>query len=551
MQRFILQPASVPRPFRPEERPLFPGSPYSPLHPPARRVLFAVAGILFGVIVNLGNGLVIANVPVLAGAATDYVPSVALLTGVYIAFNASANLVLVKARTQLGIPRVTLMLLSSYAFAAVLLWLRPGLSTALVLAAASGMSAAGLTTLSVYYCMQSLPAAVKPLGLILGIGAVQLGAPLARLFPVDLFSLDGWLSLGLLQLAIAMAAIAIILGYPLPPSERSKAFEPLDGATFALFLVANLCLCTVLAEGRLLWWSDTPWLGWALAACVPCYAGALLIESLRAHPLLQLRWYGTKVIATFAAVAVVVRLALSEQAYGAVGLLSFAGLDNDQFHTLYLWILGGQILGIAVAALTTRIGTQPYQVMVAALIIALAAWLDSGSNTLTRPDNILMTQAMIAFGTTLFIGPALVYGAMEMLKKGSDHLVSLVVLFSMTQNIGGLAGSALLGSYQVVQAKSHAGALADGLAVGNPIVAARIQQGAGALAGVIQDPAQRAAQGAGLLGDALAGQAAVLGFNDAFMLVSLVAISAALFLAIVIVRLRIAKGRSARKGVPQ
>lgn len=539
------------RPFRPEERPLFPGSPYSPAHAPARRVAFAIAGVSVGVMVNLGNGIVIANVPILAGAANEYVSAAAFLTGVYIAFNASANLVLVKARTQFGIPRVTLLLLASYVLAALLLLLKPSLGTALILSAASGLTAAGLTTLAVYYSMQSLPAKVKPLGLIIGIGAVQLGTPLARLFPVDLLSQGGWSTLASLQLAIALLAVTVILACPLPPSERSKAFELLDGVTFVLILVANMCLCIVLAQGRLLWWADTPWLGWVLAACIPLYAAALALEYVRSNPLLRLRWYGTKVIASFVAVAVVVRLALSEQSYGSVGLLSFSGLDNDQFHTLYGCILVAEILGIIIAAATTRMGSQPYQVMAAGLIIACAAWLDSGSNNLTRPDNLIVTQSLIAFGTTLFIGPALVYGAMQMLKEGSTHLVSLVVMFSMTQNIGGLAGSALLGTYQVMRAKFHAAALADGLAVGDPMVAERIQQGAGALAATIQDPSQRLAQGAGLLGDALAREAAILGFNDAFILVSLVALAGALFPAIIIFRSRIVARRSPRKGVPQ
>ncbi len=250
-------------------------------------------------------------------------------------------------------------------------------------------------------------------------------------------------------------------------------------------ITANLLLCAVLSEGRLLWWGDTPWLGWALAACIPLYAAGLAIEGSRANPLLHLRWYGEGLIIRFALVAVVVRLALSEQSYGAVGLLSFAGLDNDQFHMLFACIFGAQLLGILLAAATTRPTSTPYQVMAAAVLIGIGALLDTGSTNLTRPDNLIFSQSLIAFGTTLFIGPTLIFGFLQMLKKGADHLVSLVVLFSVTQNIGGLAGSALLGSYQIVQAKYHGAVLAEGLAAGDPLVTARIQQGAQALSGVI------------------------------------------------------------------
>jgi len=527
---------------------MFPGSPYAPLHPPGRRVGFAIIGILLGALVNLGNGLVIANVPILAGAGGDYVDPTALLPGIYIAFNASANLVLVKGRAQFGIPRVTLSLLSATALAALLLFLVPGLAAAIALSAVSGMTAAALTTLSVYYAMQSMPAKVKPLGLIIGISAVQLGTPLARLIPVDLLALGGWQTLGLIEMAIALTAFAFIYSYPLPPSDRAKAFEPLDLITFSLFLSANLLLCCVLAEGRLLWWSDTPWIGWALAGCIPLYAAALAIESSRANPLLRLAWFGTRTMLLFAAVAVVVRFALAEQSYGSIGLLTVAGLDNDQFHSLFRWILFAQIIGALVAIMTAGEKRPPFQVLAASLIIGLGAWLDTGSTNMTRPDNLFLSQSLIAFGTTLFIGPALMFGAIQMLKRGADHLVSLVVLFSMTQNIGGLVGSALLGSYQVVRAKFHASILAEGLLAGDPLVTDRIQQGAAALAGAVVDPTQRVAQGGGLLGNALAREAAILGFNDAFWLIVIVSMSAAILIALAIVCTRLIGPEIAQKG---
>ena len=523
------------RAFRPEERPMFPGSPYAPTHALIRRFGYATVGLLLGATLNLANGIVSANVPVLAGARQDYLISTALLPGIYVAFNASANLVLVKGRAQFGIPKVTLSLLFATMSAALILFLAPGPLTAIGLSAVSGMTAAGLTTLTVYYFMQSFPAPIKPLGLIIGIGTTQLGTPLARLVPVDLLALDGGQSFALLELGIALLGFALIYGYPLPPSERSKAFEPLDIVVFALFLGANILLCSALAEGRLLWWSDTPWIGLALAGCIPLYATAILIERERANPMLRLSWISTGTMLRFAAVAIVVRLALAEQSYGSVGLLGIAGLDNDQYHTLFGWILLAEILGIVVAVVTLRADRPPYQVMAAAIVIAFGAWLDTGSSNVTRPDNLFLSQSLIAFGTTLFIGPALVFGAAQMLRRGPDHLVSFVVLFSMTQNIGGLAGSALLGSYQIIRAKVHAAILAEGMLAGNPLVADRIQQGGHALAGAITDPAQQTIQGAGLLGGALGREAAILGFNDAFWLIVIVALCAAAFIASAII----------------
>lgn len=530
------------------EKPMFPGSPYAPVHSPGRRIAYVSLGMILGSLVNVGNGLITANEPVLAGARGDYVTTVAMLPGIYVACNAAANLVLVKSRAQFGIPRVVRILLVCYAAAAILLMAQPSVTTAILMSAVSGTAGAFLTTLSVYFCMQSLTGKFKPLGLILGIGAVQFGTPIARLVPVDLLSLGGWQSLALIELAIALIAFTIIHVCPLPPTEQSPAFEPLDALTYPLVLGANLLLCLTLSEGRLLWWADTPWLGWTLAACIPLYAIALIIEGSRRNPLLHLEWYGTATILRFAAVAVIMRLALSEQSYGAVGLLSTAGLNNDQYHTLYVCILLAEILGIIAATVTTSERRIPYQVLCAALLIALGAWLDMGSNNLTRPDNLIVSQSLIAFSTTLFIGPVLLYGAAQMIRRGPNHLVSLVVLFSITQNIGGLAGSALLGTFQIVRAKVHAAALADAMMVGDPTVTDRIAAGAAALRGTVTDPAQLSAQGAGLLGQSLSREAAVLGFNDAFVLVMIVALLAALVMLVAIFRRTLRERRMAPMG---
>jgi len=117
-----------------------------------------------------------------------------------------------------------------------------------------------------------------------------------------------------------------------------------------------------------------------------------------------------------------------------------------------------------------------------------------------------------------------------MFAKGPNYFVSFVVLFSTTQNVGGLAGSALLGSYQTIQARAHAASLADHLLAGDPQVLQRIQSGSGAVAGVIDDPALRGAEGAALLGQKLTAEANILAYNDVFRLVAILALMTAAYL---------------------
>ena len=521
--------------FSPSDRPIIPGGPFAPAHPNYRRAVYAAIALLCAIAATLGNSLVTVNVTTLAGSLGEYATAVAWLPAIYVAVNACGNLLLVKARMQFGIPPVTHGLLFVYALAGCLQFIAPGFSSCVVIRAVSGITATGLTTMTIYYLLQVFPARIRPMALVVGIGFIQLGTPLARLFPVEMLAQNDWRGLHLIELALPLAVLAATHLFPLPPSECSKVFCPQDFITIALIVPAMVLLCGALGEGRLLWWTNAPWIGWALAACIPLFAAAIMIETHRSNPLLHLEWISTLGILRFAAVAILIRLALAEQTYGSIGLLTSGGLTNDQLRLLFAIVLGAMLLGIATAALTLKAERLRYQVMAAVLIVALGAWLDSHATNQTRPQELYLSQALIGFGTTLFIGPSLVFGFLRMMERGPPFFVSFIVLFSSTQNVGGLAGSALLGSYQIVAARAHAGALSEHLIAGDPQVVARLQAGAAALAGAITDPAQRVAQGAKLLSQAVSREATILAYNDVFRFVALLGFATALYLFYLIV----------------
>jgi hypothetical protein len=522
--------------FTSTERPLLPGSPYTPAHPTWRRGIYVGVAFQTAITATLGNALISTNTASLAGSLGEYVVAVTLLPAIYVAMNASGNLSIVKARIQWGIPAVTQGLLGVYALAALLQFAFPNFAFAAITRAASGMTAAALITLTIYYLFQVFPPAMRPAALVMGIGLSQLGVPIARLFPVELLAQHHWQSLHLIELALPLAALATLQAFPLPPTDKSKAFEPLDFMTIALLVPAMLLIAAVLSVGRLYWWSDTPWLGWALAASVPLLAAAILIEANRGKPLLYLEWMGSAGIVRFAAVALLVRVALAEQTYGSVGLLASGGLNNEQLRVLFAIVVGAMLLGIATAVLTLSPQRLRQQVIVAALIIALGAWLDSHATNQTRPHELYLSQALLGFGTTLFIGPTLAFGFLRMLARGPAYFVSLVVLFSSTQNIGSLAGSALLGSYQVIATRAHLSALTEHLVGADPQVVARIQTGTQLLAGAVPDPGRQVAQGGALLAQAASREATILAFNDVFGFVALLAVGTALFVSFFVLR---------------
>lgn len=534
--------------FTPEDRPLISGSPFSPCHPLPRRICYAMIAVLLGITSTMGNALVTVNIPNLAGELGLYVYQASLLPAIYVAMNACSNLVMVKSRIQFGIPATVRTFLILYVCMSLLQFVVPTYAAAIIQRAASGLMAGTLTSLTIYYIFQVIPRR-KPIAIVLGISIGQFGLPIARLIPVDLLAMHHWQGLHLIELTLVLSSLAATTLLPLPPVERGKSFERLDFVTIALMVPAMLLLCSVLSVGRVLWWTDTPWLGVGLALSIPLFTAAMVVERHRANPLIHVEWIGTRTIFRAAAIALLVRTALAEQTYGSVGFLTAGGLDNDQLHLLFLFVLISMVLGALTAAVTFAPERIPFQVIAASLLIALGAWYDSNSTSLTRPEQLYWSQSLLGFGTTLFIGPALGYLALQMLKRGGSHLVSFVVLFSITQNVGSLVGSAFLGSVQFVSERIHATALAGNLSAGDPQIVARVQYGTAALSGVLVDPALRSAEGAALLGKAFQNEVNTLAFNDVFRVVMWMALLTALYLTYVVVITVIRERRGAPASV--
>ena len=527
----IRPPAASPPAYRytDDERPRFPGAPFTPKHGAKRRAAYLVAGIFLGAASTFPNGLVTANTAALPGSFGVYIAQISWLPAVYVAMNASSNLTLVKARSQFGIPAVTLALSASYALAVLFQLLLPTFGGAVIGRAINGMMAGALVSLSIYYLLQAFTPKTRALALVIALGLTQVGIPLARMAPVDFLVADNARGLHLVELATALTVIAVTLALPLPPSELKKAFSRTDLVTIALLVPCFLLACGVLGLGRVYWWTDTPSLGWMLAAAIPLFAAAMLIELHRRDPLIKFGWFTSLDILRFAAVALFVRLALVEQTYGSVGLLSAGGLDNDQLRGLFGCVAMAMVAGIGVAILTISERRLPFQVAAAALVIAAGAFLDSHSTNLTRPSQLYLSQCLLGFGATLFIGPAMAYGFLRLSERGPAFFVTFAVLFSLSQNVGSLAGSALLGSYQIIESHDHAASLADHIVATDPNVVTRLQGAAAALARTITDPTLRGVEGGVSLGRASQGEAAVLAFDDVFRLLTAVGVLTAAY----------------------
>ncbi len=513
----------APREWAPHERPTMPGSPSTPLHSNARRWAFALVGVIVALTGGLGNALVIANLPYLQGALGATSQDIAWLPAAYIMTNVSMNLLLVKFRQQFGLRAFTELFLVLYALVTLAHLFVNDIDSAIAVRAAHGMVGAALSTLGLYYMIQAFPQKWRMKALVLGLGTAQLATPLARLVSEDLLQIAQWRGLYLFELGMALLSLGCVLMLKLPPGDRFKAFEKLDFLTFGLLATGFALLCAVLSLGRIEWWLEAPWIGIASAASIALICAGLAIEHNRSNPLLITRWLGSGSILRLALAVILFRIVLSEQSVGAVGFLQALNMGSQQLHTLYLVMLLGSVAGLAVSALTINPAHLIKPLLISLAMMAVGAWMDSHSTNLTRQSNMYVSQFLLAFGGTFFLGPTLVLGISGVLAN-PRNMVSFSVLFGITQNIGGLIGSAALGTFQIVREKFHSSHIVEHLTLINPLVQSRLQSYSASYASVVADPAQRNAQGIRAMATAATREANVLAYNDVFMLIALIAV---------------------------
>ncbi|MCF5805632.1 MULTISPECIES: MFS transporter [Pseudomonas syringae group] len=513
----------APRDWAAHERPTMPGSPSTPLHSDARRWAFALVGVIVALTGGLGNALVIANLPYLQGALGATSQDIAWLPAAYIMTNVSMNLLLVKFRQQFGLRAFTELFLVLYALVTLAHLFVNDIDSAIAVRAAHGMVGAALSTLGLYYMIQAFPQKWRLKALVLGIGTAQLATPLARLVSEDLLQIAQWRGLYLFELGMALLSLGCVLMLKLPPGDRFKAFEKLDFLTFGLLSTGFALLCAVLSLGRIEWWLEEPWIGVASAASIALICAGLAIEHNRCNPLLITRWLGSGAILRLGLAVILFRVVLSEQSVGAVGFLQALNMGSQQLHTLYLVMLLGSVAGLAVSALTINPAHLIKPLLISLAMMAMGAWMDSHSTNLTRQSNMYLSQFLLAFGGTFFLGPTLVLGISGVLAN-PRNMVSFSVLFGITQNIGGLIGAAALGTFQVVREKFHSSHIVEHLTLIDPLVQARLLGYSASYSSVIADPSLRNIQGIRAMATAATREANVLAYNDVFMLIALIAV---------------------------
>ncbi|KPF41931.1 MFS transporter [Rhizobium sp. AAP43] len=516
----VMPPSATPTP-APAAKPLWLG------------VIYVAAGLLMFITQGLGMNIVNANLYQLQGEFSVTVVEAAWLSAAYMAPYATLSIALFKIRTQYGLRPFAEWSILAFVAASILNLFVSDLHSALVVRFISGCAAAPISSLGFLYVLEAFPLHRKlNQGLSMALMGTLLSAPLARLISPTLLQIDGWHALYTLELGLSLVAMAITYALPLTPPPRANVIERLDILSYLLMAVGIGCLAVFLTLGRFYWWFETWWLGVLLAGAIVFIVLTAMIEIHRKNPMLDFAWIFSRDNLHLAAVLLVFRAVSSEQSSTAVGFFQQMGLLNDQQFVLWWVVLAASIAGGLFCMLLMSSRYLETAHVISLLLIATGAYLDSMASNLTRPEQMYLSQGMIAFGAAMFLPPVMAKGFTAAIQKGPPYLVNFIAIFLFTQITGSMLMTGLLGSFVTLREKFHSNALVQNILLTDPDVAQRVSQLSAAYRKVITDPSILNAEGLALLSQQVTREAYVLAYNDTFLLISIVttmALAALLF----------------------
>lgn len=519
-------PAAVATP-EPAATPAPAAAPLPAVKPLHLGLAYIFAAVMLSLAQGLGLNFISANLTQIQGSFGATTNEANWLMAAYMAPNASLTLILFKVRAQYG--------LRSFAEISILVFVAVSLihlfvndfQTALILRFFAGAAASPMSSLGFLYMLEAFPPQRKmTFGLCTALANMSIAAPVARIISPTLLDIGGWHALYVLEVAFALIALACVFTLRLTPVPRAKVISLLDVVSYLFIAVGFGSMAVALSVGRLYWWTEVSWLGVLLAVSIAALTVAAVIELNRKAPFIDVRWLSSREVLHFTAVLIVFRVALTEQTTGAVGLFTALGLGPVQTNVMWMAILAASVGAGLLCGALMKPGREAAIHAVALVLIGVGAYLDSQSTSITRPEQMIVSQMLIAAGGALFLPPALSAGLAAALKNGPQYIFSFIIVFLTTQSLGGLFGSALLGSFITIREKFHSSYVVEHLTLTNPQVAQHINLLASVYGKVLTDKTLLNAEGAALLSQTATREATVLAYNDLFLGVALLCAAA-------------------------
>lgn len=501
--------------------------------PLARALGYMLSAVLIGLGAGLGQGFLSGSLSQIAGDLGATTSDASWLIIAFIVPRCCLPILLTKVRTQFGLRRFTEVSVSVYVVADFAAMWMDDLRSAVAVEMLSGAASASLSTLAFLYMLEPLtPSWRLRLGLPVALTSLVIGTSLARVLAPPLIGDGGLFSIHLFSLGMAMMSLALVIALPLKPIPHAKVIRLLDIFSFALITAGVTGIITGSIMGPIYWWRDAAWIGLLLAGGIAALATAVVIELHRAEPLLDIRWLASPAVVHLTGALLIFRIIMSEQSTGAPRLFQVLGLSPDQMAPLFAIIATATALGSLACVAWLKPGREPQFHLIALVMIAGGAWMDSTVTIDTHPQQMFISQAIIGFASMLFLPPAMMAGLLSAMRKGPQYLLSFIVVYISTQSIGAMIGSGAFTTLINHRQAGHFRQLTEQMASTHPEFAYQLAQRSTALAPQIGDSLQRNAQALSQITTVATNQAYVLAYSDAYFLTFLLAVTAALALCL-------------------
>lgn len=488
-------------------------------------MLYIFAACILQWAYGLGANMVQSNIVQLNGYFHATTMETTWLVSAYMAPNVSMSIILIKIRNQYGLRGFAELSIICFLIMCTLHLFVSDLQSALIVRFFSGMAAAPMSSLAFFYMMEAFaPAKKRTVGLSLNLMNMALAVPLSRLVSPTLIDHAGFHGLYGMEVGLVLIGFACIFSLPLTPIVREKVIEKMDFVSFGLIAVGLGINGAIMPVGRLYWWREAPWIGAWLALAVFLLMLAAVIELNRKNPLIDLRWLFSREMLHLGVVLIMFRVLLSEQSTLAANFFNLFGLLNREMIPMYVAVVIGTILGGMICAVFFKPGREDLFHAIALVMLATGSFMDSFSTNLTRPDQMMLSQALIGFGYAMFLPPSMAKGFATALARGPNYILSFIAVFLFTQSTGGLMSSAFFGSLQIIFEKFHSNILTQHIVMSDPLVANEVSQLSLSYSHVLSDPILRNAEGLAALSKKATLEANVLAYDDVFRLYSIIAL---------------------------
>lgn len=448
-------PIDIKKQFRPNEMPSIWGSPAKPDLPNRIRLLYGIAFMVVLLAASLQNNLIIAYIDYLQGDFGFTPTQGACVTAAYYMGNVWTTIMLFRFRQQFGLKVFFTCIFVVMLFSQILELMFSNFWIVVFARFISGVVGGGISVLTIFYAIQMLPMSKKYLLFPTSIGLAQIGSVLAH-FIVAYFSMNDYPHLmNCFEIGFCLIAFCTFLLIELPPSHTAKAFFPED-FTAIFFVVGTALCCLIFSVGNIVWWHYEA-IGYGLCVAIACFGLFFIAEFFKKRPFVHLQFLANFQLIELSLAAAFVRMCLAEQSTGATMLFrKVLGFSDYQLMGYYGILTLSATLGGLLCLMIYNYERSHGMILFAAALIPLGSFLSMNLSIDMLPSHVYLGQALIAFASVFFMGPLIVNGIVLGFARGTNYVITFAVVFTFSQGVFGLFGSALVGYFVQYQTTQNA-----------------------------------------------------------------------------------------------